>query len=304
MAGKQQHNKPIRKPLQSKVAISRKSRFVAVVGKGPYFVTMHRKCKLVTVCKEYTHPRSRREAEPACGIQDNIRIGRELNVVVRQAHGRCSIEVENCTRIDIRGLLFVVDSTNMSRKYWKWSVRILITSTDFPPSRGRPWPKELVSPRTPAKARPPTSRSDITHLSRVSLEPAQRAQGDLVRHNESQKALLTPKPKLIPVRAPPTRPGQRYIGVHHRKWNTVRTCEQVDDSVLPASKRITTILRHHCKLREPDGAVSRMVLMEIIPDFDQTNEQLIFYRMTLLFIIWIGQSGFEYDLDSTGNAQY
>ena len=50
----------------------------------------------VTVCREntHTHPRDRREAELACGIQDNARIGLVLIVVVTHVHRLYSIEVQ------------------------------------------------------------------------------------------------------------------------------------------------------------------------------------------------------------------
>ena len=76
------------------------------------------------------------------------------------------------------------------------------------PGQGRLMAQDSVCPQIPVKAPPPTSRSAITHLSRVSLEPTPRAQGDLVRSSE-----------ICQVLTPPTRLGQRYIGMNQRKWD-------------------------------------------------------------------------------------
>ena len=41
--------------------------------------------------------------------------------------------------------------------------------------------------------------------------------------------------EFIQVKAPQTRPGQRYIDMNQRKWITVPACEQIDKSVLSIS---------------------------------------------------------------------
>ena len=50
--------------------------------------------RCVTVCREHTHSRGRREEELACGIQDNARTGLVLYVVATHVHGLHSIEVQ------------------------------------------------------------------------------------------------------------------------------------------------------------------------------------------------------------------
>ena len=51
-------------------------------------------------------------------------------------------------------------------------------------ARGRLIAKDWSIRQIPVQAPPPTSRSDTIHLSKVSLEPSQRAQGDLVHCGE------------------------------------------------------------------------------------------------------------------------
>ena len=122
-----------------------------------------------------------------CGIQDNARIGRALNVLVTHAHGLHSIEVQ------VPSKLHLGQCSRISRGRDNYVTQILeMDETDLH-SVNKPFPIErhsppegdllatrLVSPPMPVKAPPPTSRSDTSHLGRVSLESAQRVQVDLV----------------------------------------------------------------------------------------------------------------------------
>ena len=224
---------------------SRDAEFAAVVGRGQYFVTkpsvLTEDGDLVSICRAYI--RDRREVEPICGIQDDVRIGPVPNVVVTHTHA-------DFTPLRYK---FLVISRGQAQHVLQ---RLDMDDTDLDDvnrpnpdrhilsGRGRLLAEDSLCLQIPTNAPPPTSRSDMTHLSRVSLEPT-RAQGDLVRSSEFSL-----------VKAPPIRPGQRYIGMNHRMWNTVPACKQVDNSVLHISKIITNRLRHSHKLRVPDGAIS------------------------------------------------
>ena len=47
-----------------------------------------------------------------------------------------------------------------------------------------------------------------------------------------------------------------------RKWHTISAVDHVHDESLPISKKITTLLRHSPTLREPDGAIHWLMIME------------------------------------------
>ena len=85
--------------------ISREAGFPTVAGKGQYFATMPsvlvENGPFVAVYRECTEPRDRREAELACGVQDNARIGRALNVTVTHVRGRHSVEVQLLTKLNL-----------------------------------------------------------------------------------------------------------------------------------------------------------------------------------------------------------
>ena len=89
--------------------------------------------------------------------------------------------------------------------------------------------------------------------------------------------------ELKQVKAPPTRPGQRHIGIN-------LAFEQVDNSVLPISKGNYDGIETHVQDQVADGAVSWMVLMEHIPESHKRTNNLGFYRIAILLVTWIGQN--------------
>ena len=171
---------------------------------------------------ECTHPRDCWEAEPTCGIQDNERIGLVLNVVVTRVYGLYSIEVQVPSRQCSWAVISPQQECHTNTGYdwdgwWWWRQQTYFRSRKTLRPRPTCGKRFGVSANT-SKATPPTSRSAITKLSRVSRESTPRAQGDLVRSSE-----------ICQVITPPTRPGQRYIGMNHRKWIAVSACERVDN---------------------------------------------------------------------------
>ena len=177
-----------KKPEHEHIATtSRDVGFAAVVGRGQHFVTkpsvLTEDGDLVSICRACTHTRDRREAEPICGIQDDVRIGPVPNVVVTHTYADLTplrYKFLVISRGQAQHVLqrLDMDDTDLD------DVNRPNPDRDILSGRGRLLAEDSLCPQIPTNAPPPTSRSDMTHLSRVSLEPT-RAQGDLVRSSES-----------------------------------------------------------------------------------------------------------------------